>query len=87
MVWGMVDDKDIGPIMALLPQSARYYFVKANVPRGKDAHELAQIARGYGLQGEVYLSVAAGLEACLSAAQADELCYIGGSTFVVAEVL
>lgn len=87
IVWGMVDDKDIGPIMALLPQSARYYFVKANVPRGKDAHELAQIAQGYNLQGEVYASVAEGLKACLAAAGEDELCYVGGSTFVVAEVL
>jgi dihydrofolate synthase/folylpolyglutamate synthase len=87
IVWGMVDDKDIGPIMALLPQSARYYFVKADVPRGKDAHELAEIAKTFGLQGQVYPSVKEGLEACLAIAQADELCLVGGSTFVVAEAI
>lgn len=87
IVWGMVDDKDIGPIMALLPQSAQYYFVKADVPRGKDAQELQAIAQGFGLSGESYSSVAKGLSACLAHAQTTELCYVGGSTFVVAEVL
>lgn len=87
IVWGMVDDKDIGPIMTLLPPSAQYYFVKADVPRGKDAHELAGIAKEYGLKGDVYPSVAAGLQACLQTAHEDELCYVGGSTFVVAEVV
>ncbi len=87
IVWGMVDDKDIGPILELLPKSARYYFVKADVPRGKDAEVLAQMAAQHGLEGRVYPSVRAGLEACISQANKDELCFVGGSTFVVAEAI
>ena len=87
IVWGMANDKEIGPILELLPKSARYYFVKPDVPRGMDAASLARMAAGLGLRGEVYDSVVAGLQACLQNASADDICYVGGSTFVVAEVV
>lgn len=86
-VWGMVNDKEVGKILGMLPREATYYFVKADVPRGKDASELASIAGELGLQGEVYPSVNAGLEAAQAAWRPGELIFVGGSTFVVAEVV
>lgn len=86
-VIGMVNDKEIGKILALLPKDATYYFVRPDVPRGLDAELLAAQARAAGLKGEVYESVGAGLAAAKLAADPADLIFAGGSTFVVAEVI
>lgn len=87
LVWGMVNDKDHDKILALLPKEAQYYFVKPDVPRGLDALTLQMKAEAHGLKGTIYDTVSAGKEAALEVAEIDDLIYIGGSTFVVAEVL
>lgn len=87
MVWGMVKDKDVRKILALLPKEASYYFCQPNIPRGKPAEELAQEAQQYELKGEAYASVAEAYQQALSKANPNDLIFVGGSTFVVAEVL
>ena len=87
MVWGMVKDKDVAKILELLPKEATYYFCQPNIPRGKPSEELAQEAQKYQLKGQAYASVAEAYQQALSHAQPNDLVFIGGSTFVVAEVL
>lgn len=87
LVWGMVNDKDISKILAMLPKKAVMYYVRPDVPRGLDANELAEQGRAKGLKGKVYESVNAGLRAAWIKAEKDDLVFVGGSTFVVAEVL
>ena len=83
----MVSDKDIEGMLKLLPQNATYYFAKANIPRAMDAIELTKLAAQLGLKGQPYPSVQEGLVAAKHAALANDLIFIGGSTFVVAEVV
>jgi dihydrofolate synthase/folylpolyglutamate synthase len=87
MVWGMVKDKDVAKIFALLPKEASYYFCQPNIPRGKPTEELAQEAQKYQLYGQAYASVAKAYQQALSHAKPNDLVFVGGSTFVVAEVL
>ncbi len=86
-VIGMVNDKDIGKILKMLPKEARYYFVKANIPRGLVADKLQAKAKEYGLKGRRYSSVKNGLRAAKRAAAESDMIFVGGSTFVVAEVV
>jgi dihydrofolate synthase / folylpolyglutamate synthase len=86
-VFGLVNDKDAVSILKLLPAEAVYYFCKADIPRGMDAAELGQIAASFGLQGRNYSSVNVAYQAALESARAHDLVFVGGSTFVVAEVL
>lgn len=85
MVIGVVNDKDISGILELLPQNAKYYFCKANIPRALDAEELQMKAKVFGLNGNSYPSVSAAIDAAKANSNADDLIFIGGSTFVVAE--
>ncbi|MCA1762894.1 MAG: folylpolyglutamate synthase/dihydrofolate synthase family protein [Cryomorphaceae bacterium] len=87
IVWGMVDDKDAKNILMLLPTSATYYWCKPNVPRGKDSRELSNEALKFSLEGRVYESVKSALSAAKEEAMLNDLIFVGGSTFVVAEVL
>jgi dihydrofolate synthase/folylpolyglutamate synthase len=87
MVFGMVKDKDISKILALLPQEAKYYFCQPNIPRAKFADELYAEAKQFGLKGDYFESVHEALEAAKSNALKDDLIFIGGSTFVVAEIV
>ena len=87
MVWGMVKDKDVAKILELLPKEATYYFCQPNIPRGKPTEELAQEAQKYQLKGQAYTSVAEAYQQALSHAKPNDLVFVGGSTFVVAEVL
>ncbi|TXB61268.1 bifunctional folylpolyglutamate synthase/dihydrofolate synthase [Phaeodactylibacter luteus] len=87
LVLGMVNDKDPGKVLQLLPSEAAYYFVRPDIPRGLDAGTLALAAKGQGLNGEAYPSVQAGLNAAKAAAGPEDLIYVGGSIFVVAEVV
>jgi dihydrofolate synthase/folylpolyglutamate synthase len=86
-VLGIVNDKDVLGILNLLPHKAKYYFCKANIPRGMDAYELAQFAKIYNLKGEIYPSVKNAFQEAQKAAAEDDLVFVGGSTFTVAEAL
>lgn len=86
-VFGLVNDKDADGILALLPKNATYYFCKANIPRGMDANELSGKAGKFSLNGKIYPSVAEAYQAALSNAGNRDLVFVGGSTFVVAEVI
>lgn len=87
VVLGVVSDKDLEAILPLFPKEATYYFCRPNIPRGLDASLLLAKARGFGLVGEEYISVIKAYGAALGAASANDLIFVGGSTFVVAEVL
>ena len=84
---GMVNDKDISKILAMLPKNAVYYFCKPDIPRGLDAGSLKQQAENFGLNGEVYPSVIAAFKTAQGNAGQNDLVFVGGSTFVVAEVV
>jgi dihydrofolate synthase/folylpolyglutamate synthase len=86
-VLGFVNDKDIDSLLELLPKEAEYYYCKADIPRGMDAHALARKTEERGLQGNVYPSVLEAFHAAKENARKDDMVFIGGSTFVVAEVL
>ena len=86
MVVGTVNDKDVGEMLALLPPEGLYYFCAAAIPRALPADELARRGAAAGLPGGSYESVAAAVAAARAAAKADDVVFIGGSTFVVAEV-
>jgi dihydrofolate synthase / folylpolyglutamate synthase len=87
IVFGAVDDKDMDGVLACLPRDADYYFCKPDVPRGLDAGRLAVMAGRHGLKGQVCLTVKKALELARKRAGARDLVFVGGSTFVVAEVL
>ncbi|HNV95161.1 MAG TPA: folylpolyglutamate synthase/dihydrofolate synthase family protein [Bacteroidales bacterium] len=86
-VLGFVKDKDISKILGLFPVDAYYIFTKANIPRALDEHELHSIASTFGLKGEVVENVKEAYHKALSLASEQDVVYIGGSTFVVAEVV
>lgn len=87
IVFGMVQDKDAAPVLHLLPQQARYYFAKANVPRGRNAEELMTEAMAFGLHGKAYSSVRKAFAIAKKSAGPNDIILVCGSIFVVAEVL
>lgn len=87
MVIGMVKDKDINGVLALLPISASYYFCQPELERALPSLELAAQAKVHGLIGQTFETVADALRAAKNKAGTKDLIFIGGSTFVVAEVL
>jgi dihydrofolate synthase/folylpolyglutamate synthase len=87
MVVGMVGDKNIDGMLALLPREATYYFTRASIPRALNENELAARATPFGLSGETYPTVFTALNAAKANAHPNDLVFIGGSTFVVAEVV
>ncbi|MBQ1753234.1 MAG: bifunctional folylpolyglutamate synthase/dihydrofolate synthase, partial [Paludibacteraceae bacterium] len=87
IVFGMVKDKDISTVLSLMPKNAEYYFTNASTQRSLPATELREIASGYGLKGDAYPSVKEAFEAAKAASGAEDMIYVGGSNFVVAEVL
>ncbi|MFK5857113.1 MAG: folylpolyglutamate synthase/dihydrofolate synthase family protein [Bacteroidota bacterium] len=86
-VLGMVNDKDISKILSVLPKHANYYFCKPDIPRGLDADELAEQAMYVGLNGMTYSSVIRAYNSAINNAGINDLVFIGGSTFVLAEVV
>jgi len=86
-VIGMVNDKDIAGILSLLPEKATYYFTKASIPRALDEKLLMKMAAFFKLQGTSFPTVTDALAAARKNADAGDLIFVGGSTFVVAEVL
>ena len=87
VVLGMVKDKDLKDMLALFPTEANYYFCKPNVPRGLDQHLMQEQAEAFNLRGEIYESVNHALNAAKEKADKSDLIYVGGSSFVVAEVV
>ncbi|MEM5541082.1 folylpolyglutamate synthase/dihydrofolate synthase family protein [Olleya sp. AS48] len=87
IVFGVVNDKDVKSILPLLPKKATYYFCKPDVPRGLDQNILSTLFQDNGFSGNSYASVSEAYNFALKAASVDDIIYIGGSTFVVAEVV
>ena len=87
IVLGVVNDKDLDEILPLFPTKANYYFCKPNIPRGLEAQLLKQKSATFDLKGEVYNSVSEAYRKAIGNASKSDFIYIGGSTFVVAEIL
>jgi dihydrofolate synthase / folylpolyglutamate synthase len=87
IILGFVKDKDFSKVFPFFPRSATYYFAKANIPRGLDAEILRGQAAEYGLKGKAYTSVKRALAAAKRKAGKNDMIYVGGSIFVVGEVL
>ncbi|HXJ98764.1 MAG TPA: Mur ligase family protein, partial [Gelidibacter sp.] len=87
MVFGVVNDKDVSSVLPLLPKKAIYYFCKPNIPRGLNAEDLKNIFIANGFVGNAYNSVEDALKAAKQNAAKGDVIYVGGSTFVVAEII
>lgn len=87
IVMGVVNDKDLSSVLPLFPKNARYYFCKPDVPRGLSAELLQSEAASYQLMGDTYPSVNQALDFAKSQANQNDLIFIGGSTFTVAEII
>lgn len=87
IVIGMVNDKDINGVLSMLPKDAEYYFTRAKVARALQPEELQEKAMQHGLKGRCYQSVVDAYDAAVADAKADDFIFIGGSCFVVAEVV
>ncbi len=87
MVFGVVDDKNIDDILKLIPKNANYYFTRADIPRALDQNILAEKAKGFGLNGNTYETVSLALKSAKDNSSENDLIFVGGSTFVVAEVV
>ena len=87
IVLGVVNDKDLKSVLPLFPKNATYYFCRPNIPRGLNEVEFKEQCAKFNLMGVAYSSVALAYKAALNNAQKSDLIYVGGSTFVVAEVV
>lgn len=87
MVIGFVKEKNLEPILPLFPKTAHYYFCRPDIARGLDEEVLKTRAAGYGLVGEAYPSVGQAYGSALKTAKETDFIFIGGSTFVVAEIV
>ena len=87
IVLGMVNDKDISGVLAMLPKEATYYFTKASVSRALSEEKVKELAQQAGLQGNTYPNVEEAVQAACSEAHPDDLIFVGGSTFIVADLL
>ena len=85
-VLGFVKEKNLDEVLALFPKNARYFFCKPDIPRGMDEHELQKKALERGINGQIYPSVKTAYQAALKVASKNDVIYVGGSTFVVAEM-
>ena len=87
IVVGMVNDKDSSGVLAMLPKEATYYFTKASVSRALSEEKVKELAQQAGLQGNTYPNVEEAVQAACSEAHPDDLIFVGGSTFIVADLL
>ena len=87
IVLGVVSDKNLDEVLPLFPVKATYYFCKPDIPRGLNEEELAEKAKEFGLNGEIFRSVSFAYNKLIMNMKEGDVAYIGGSTFVVAEIL
>jgi dihydrofolate synthase/folylpolyglutamate synthase len=87
IIIGMVNDKDVNTVLSMLPKDAVYYFTQASVKRAMPAKEFAQIARKHDLRGRCFENVASAYNAAKKKAGKNDVIFIGGSTFIVADML
>ena len=87
IVFGVVSDKDLSTIIAILPKKATYYFCRPNISRGLDENNLKHTFKTHGFVGKSYSSVNEALSNAKQSAKPEDLIYVGGSTFVVAEII
>lgn len=87
IVFGMASDKDIERVMSTLPHEACYYWTKASVKRATSEQTIANIATKYDLHGKTYSNVARAYEAAINNASTNDYIYVGGSSFIVADLL
>lgn len=87
IVIGMVSDKDVDNVLRLFPSDATYYFTRASIPRSLAPELLRDAGAVYGLKGSVYADVKSAIAAARENAADNDLIFIGGSTFVVAEAI
>lgn len=87
IIIGMVNDKDISGVLALLPKDAIYYFTKATVKRALTEDELCKLASAMGLQGSCYPDVPSAVQAAQEKSHPEDFIFVGGSSFIVADLL
>jgi dihydrofolate synthase/folylpolyglutamate synthase len=87
IVIGMVNDKDITGVLAMLPKNAIYYFTQASVQRALPADKVKELAIPFGLKGEAYPDVKTALASAQKDAETDDFIFVGGSSFIVADLL
>jgi dihydrofolate synthase/folylpolyglutamate synthase len=87
IVMGMVNDKDVSGVLAMMPKCATYYFTRASVKRALDEEELQALATRFNLYGESYPTVAQATHAALENAKENDFIFVGGSSFIVADLL
>ena len=87
MVIGMVGDKDVSAILELLPKDANYIFCEPNIPRALSVNDLFEKAAQYSLKGQKLQNPLDAIDEARKQAQQNDLIFVGGSTFVVAEIL
>ncbi|MBQ8674150.1 MAG: bifunctional folylpolyglutamate synthase/dihydrofolate synthase [Bacteroides sp.] len=87
IVVGMVNDKDIRGVLALLPKKAVYYFTRASVKRALPEEEVKRLAGEAGLQGECYPDVPSAVKAAQEKSLPEDFIFVGGSSFIVADLL
>lgn len=87
IVFGMVDDKDMSKVMSLLPSNAFYYWTQPNTKRAFPVEKVAETGQKYGLIGKNYKSVAAAYREALTDADENDFLFVGGSSYVVADLL
>ena len=83
----MVNDKDVNTVLSMLPKDATYYFTQASVKRAMPAEEFAEIAGKHGLYGTSYANVETAYNAAKQKAEKNDVIFVGGSTFIVADML
>ena len=87
VVFGMVNDKEIDAVLAIMPKEATYYFTQASIRRALPCEQMKEKAAAYGLKGNSYPDVATALQAAKAEAESDDFIFIGGSCFIVADLL
>lgn len=87
IVFGMVDDKDINAVLELLPKDANYYFCQASTHRAIPVEKVVELASAHGLEGKSFGNVTEAYESAKADASSDDFIFIGGSSYVVADLL
>lgn len=87
IVFGMVNDKDVSSVLELVPKDAKYYFTRASIERALTPEEIAKKALVYGLRGDTYDNIKQAIDAAKQNADENDLIFIGGSSFIVADAL